>query len=341
MKKKRDTGSHMKKLVCILLCMLLALACTVCGVSALPEGEERSVPILGFDAPFAQFSLDTENQLEGAGCVTLTLSPGGGNLFVCALPFEKAVDISSCDSLEFDLYLSDPAFFEIQFPDSQFEISSSGTCDVNELCFLPSEIAAGIEGGPKEGWNHVVLPFKTGHTAGAGPDYRAINFFRFYAVNIPLPSNKITIRLDNLRATDAYAGIALRLRDLCAPLEAQIGAVRLNGIDADNYEEAKKIVTDLKTSFGELSGEAQSVFDDGAYLRLGELVSMLLTYEAGLQTQTEPSGSEASDAPTGTAAQSAPPETVPGEPVKKGCGSSVPCGALLLLLLPAAARKKR
>lgn len=88
--------------------------------------------------------------------------------------------------LAFDLYVSDPSL--LGPGDNQFEITSSGAPDVNEVFWTVSEM-----GELNNGWNKVELSLSK---AGNDVNIQAINFLRFYHTNI---QGSVIFKLDNIR----------------------------------------------------------------------------------------------------------------------------------------------
>ena len=111
-------------------------------------------------------------------------------------PFQfTPVDISKMKYLEFDIYLPSVDNLSNITVNSQFEITSSGTCDVNEYSW--SANSNGILQNQKlvEGWNHVkvILP------SMPGVNRKAVNYIRWYWTS---PLETITgCKVANLRFT--------------------------------------------------------------------------------------------------------------------------------------------
>ncbi|MBQ7325826.1 MAG: hypothetical protein IJW98_08785 [Clostridia bacterium] len=86
------------------------------------------------------------------------------------------IDVSEMKYLEFDLYLPSVKNLSKITENSQFEITSSGTCDVEEFSW--SGTSNGILRGQKleEGWNHV----KVRLNSMPGVNRKAVNYIRWY-----------------------------------------------------------------------------------------------------------------------------------------------------------------
>ena len=143
----------MKKIVTFLLILAMLLGCTTVFAA---EGQ----PIMGaiYEHAVPHAAMMTRWTGPGAG-------PDGTNL---------SYSIQDMDYIEFDVYFSHPALVkDIQFC---FELTSSGTCDVEEDGILSSW---GALADLKEGWNTVRIPlsaFTSGHC-----DRTRFNFLRIFS----------------------------------------------------------------------------------------------------------------------------------------------------------------
>ena len=179
----------MKKVLTLLIATLLVV--TFCTPMA---AREESDAVLLFDAEkaFGSFSLDRNEMTEGDASVSVKLS---GEAFVAGYTFPRGVDITGCDTIAIDIYVSDldkVAALSNVF----FEISSSGTCDKDELQW---EFAAQLKDANfEEGWNTVYLDLGVA-TEANNLDETAINFIRFYTFH-SAAANGLVIKLDNVRA---------------------------------------------------------------------------------------------------------------------------------------------
>ena len=130
-------------------------------------------------------SLDTTNKQQGTGCLSETGAIEGQFW----KSFSTAVNAGVTESagyLEFEYYISDATKLGTN---SQIEISSSGTCDVNEYSWsMPT--------GLVNGWNHFKLKLSNAGKTGT-PNLSAINWFRIY--NFVTAS--VTAKIDNIRFT--------------------------------------------------------------------------------------------------------------------------------------------
>ncbi len=161
---------------------------------------DKKIPIFGFNSnASAGWTIDKENQLSGSGCWTLDMGKPNG-LPVAQVKLPEAIDATGMDQMEFDVYIADLEFLKGGIGGG-FEITSSGTCDKEELEYLHTTIFGYIKNNnPKVGWNHVVLPLSDARKNGE-INLGAINYIRIY---MTAPNETpITIKFDNLCLTKA------------------------------------------------------------------------------------------------------------------------------------------
>ena len=170
-----------------------------------PKSTTDSILIESCDTqPKGAFELDTTNPVEGEGCWSIT-TPAAGALAFHA--WENGIDASGCDVIEFDLYISDLAALEAMKKNCALELSSSETCDIQEIAFSGQLIVELGRYGQEwqVGWNHVVLRLKdatatNGAGSGSGKeaasfDIANVNFVRFYLLTA---TTSHTIKIDNI-----------------------------------------------------------------------------------------------------------------------------------------------
>ena len=172
-------------------------------------GDNRiSIPLLDCDSPLAHMTLDTQNALHGSGCASITFSKGSP--VISPNKFKSPIDATGMDMLEFDLYVSDLSLLTGNFFPSAaaaLEITSSGTCDYEELLFTWEDIVRyGLAGQElKQGWNHVIFPLSMAKENSASAekfDISQIDFIRFYIIDTSkLGSDEYTVKLDNICLT--------------------------------------------------------------------------------------------------------------------------------------------
>jgi hypothetical protein len=129
-------------------------------------------------------SLDASDKKEGSS--SLKAEGTGVVIFQKVFePFDTEVTREN-GVLAFDLYVSDLSM--LGPGDSQFEITSSGGPDVNEVFWTVDEM-----GGLNNGWNKVELSLSK---AGNDVNIQAITFLRFYHTNI---QGSVVFKIDNIR----------------------------------------------------------------------------------------------------------------------------------------------
>jgi hypothetical protein len=170
-----------------------------------PVSTESPILIESCDTkPNGAFTLDTTNPVEGEGCWSIT-TPAAGALAFHA--WENGIDASGCDVIEFDLYISDLGALEAMKRMCALELSSSETCDIQEIAFSGEQIVEFGRYGQEwqVGWNHVVLRVAdatatNGPGSGSGKeaasfDISNVNFVRFYLLSA---TTSHTIKIDNI-----------------------------------------------------------------------------------------------------------------------------------------------
>lgn len=167
----------------------------------------KAVPLWNADETWGgRYVTDTENQVEGEGCISINLNGVTGTL----APAKKLdpVDATGTCALEFDMYISDLAILgHLQAVTSgSFEICSSGACDQGEKNFSLSALAKKLKQGcPRVGWNHVVLRFADmNETQGSfGPFTPSnVNYIRLYWTGMTDCGQDWILKFDNFVLTD-------------------------------------------------------------------------------------------------------------------------------------------
>ena len=144
----------------------------------------------GWGGAIFELSLDTEDKKEGNACLKVEVTEDPYHMILSKVFKTFDPEVSMEDGyLAFDLYVSDVSVLTGGL-DSEFELTSSGDCDVQELTWKTSQINL------TNGWNKVELSLAdAGHTGG-DINLHAVNFIRFYSIFMPSP---ITIKLDHIR----------------------------------------------------------------------------------------------------------------------------------------------
>ncbi len=238
------------------------------------KADDHSISLFGCNEVFGKFTLDTENKKAGYASLSYTMGTG---TVTHVHNFATPVDGTGYDSLEFDLYVSDLAFFDIPFAGSGIELSSAGKCDTQEIEWKWLKIKDAIVGEPQVGWNHVVLAVKdAGGREGIdgnalkGPfNIAAINYMRIHFINTEAPED-IVINIDNMRLSDAQ-----KVKEEEAKKEAQEVTDRImalsEDITKDNLAAMKTRVTRARQVYDQLSDLAKTFVTKEAVTRLKDL----------------------------------------------------------------------
>ena len=268
----------MKKTLAFLLTALMLLSCMTIFASA--EGVElRELIICDCDTAFGSFTLDTEEKTQGEASCSCVLDADRVNANEGIF-----ADISDYDTLEFDLWVSDPAFFELT-NQSQFELTSSGKCDVEEWAILLGDFINHIEGGEaKQGWNHLTFSYKDG---AAGLNTSAVNFLRFYIVGVggtDVASKAYTYKLDNVKVTNRYEMEAAAAAETVKPVIDLIKAIGLDGdVTAANYEAVKAATEAARAAYKDLTDIQKDVVSSDDYKLLTNAEKAIRAYEKALE----------------------------------------------------------
>jgi hypothetical protein len=131
-----------------------------------------------------RLSLDASDKKEGS--YSLTAEGTGVVIFQKVFePFDTEVTREN-GVLAFDLYVSDLSMLGPGA--NQFELTSSGGPDVNEVSWSVDEM-----GGLNNGWNKVELSLSK---AGNDVNLQAITFLRFFHLDI---QGSVVFKIDNIR----------------------------------------------------------------------------------------------------------------------------------------------
>jgi hypothetical protein len=204
--------------------------------------------------------------------------------------------------LEFDLYVSDVALFDVPFGDTGLELSSSGRCDYEEISWTLAQIKEGIEGDVVPGWNHVTLYVSEAKTSG-WIYMNAMNYFRFFSVAAPSDTG-MTVGIDNIRLTKAGAERDARIllenqkiADAVIALIAKIGEVTKDSLSA---------LREAEDAFALLNDAQKALITNGQVLQAARETWDALMREQDSQTeQTDrtPVEGDASQLPVDTPAK--------------------------------------
>ena len=187
--------------------LLLSLSAPAAGELIEYDYPRNTVPLWNADENWGdRYTLDTQNQTEGEGCISINLNSVTGT----HAPFKvlETVDATGMLALEFDMYISDLAVLDhLQSVTSgSIEICSGGKCDEGEKNYDLAVIARDVQQGcPKIGWNHVIIFLnKMADTEGSyGPfDIGHINYLRIYWTGMTDCGQDWVLKFDNFVLTD-------------------------------------------------------------------------------------------------------------------------------------------
>ena len=159
----------------------------------------------------ADVELDGKNKVQGETSVSVTAKKG--ILKQLAFVPDHSIDVSGYQYLEFDAYYSNLDWLR-DCGGMMFELTSSGTCDVESSRYTKSSIleaapalAADYESGASGGkWYHFKLNLSTPHSkVKGGLNTEKFNYFRFYTVQSLTTTSDYTLKLDNIRFTKGEA----------------------------------------------------------------------------------------------------------------------------------------
>jgi len=202
----------MKRLIaCMLMTVVLLLSLSVpAQAGMLTTQPDEIVSLWNADENWGdRYTLDTQNQTEGEGCISINLNGVTGT----HAPSKKLdpVDATGMLAFEFDMYISDLAILDHlqNVSSSSIEICSGGKCDEGEKNIPLSDVAKQLKNGcPKVGWNRVIVFLnKMRETKGSyGPfDISHINYLRIYWTDMTDCGEDWVLKFDNFVLTDRQA----------------------------------------------------------------------------------------------------------------------------------------
>lgn len=212
----------MKRLLAFVTATLILALCLCVPASANCYVDEftKTTPLWNADGAGAgstplvgKFEYDTQNQIEGAGCIGITF--GNGPHFDATFPV-SAADTANMSALEFDLYISDLAILDclsntraaIQLSPVSNSQVSDGTLKYG-LNHVAKEL---IAKGATVGWNHVVilLEYMADRMVFGVNDYQFdlsnIDSLRIFLMNIQNAAPNWELKFDNFVFTDRQKG---------------------------------------------------------------------------------------------------------------------------------------
>lgn len=238
--------------------------------------DDHSISLFGCNEVPAgtKFTLETKEKKAGYASLLLIVNPGEQtiNRWTLATP----VDGTGYDTLEFDMYVSDLAIFDAQLGSNQLEITSSGTCDEQEINWTVSQIKEKNQGSDLVvGWNHIVLPLSSANP-NAEFDISNVNFIGFYMTN-PEIESAIAIQFDNFRLTDAQAVLEADAKEVAAKMDSRIE--QLTEITADNYSSMKIKVQGARAAYDKLSDLEKSFVSADMLKKLETAEAAIVEFE--------------------------------------------------------------
>ena len=198
-----------RTIACMLMTVVLLLSLSVPVAGELIEYDYPRNTVLLWNADENwgdRYTLDTQNQTEGEGCISINLNGVTGT----HAPSKKLdpVDATGMLAFEFDMYISDLAILDHlqNVSSNSIEICSGGKCDEGEKNIPLSDVAKQLKNGcPKVGWNRVIVFLnKMGKTEGSyGPfDISHINYLRIYWTGMTDCGQDWIMKFDNFVLTD-------------------------------------------------------------------------------------------------------------------------------------------
>ena len=198
-------------LASILMTVVLLLSLSVpVGAGMLATQPRETVSLWNADENWGdRYTLDTQNQTEGEGCISINLNGVTGT----HAPSKKLdpVDATGMLAFEFDMYISDLAILDHlqNVSSSSIEICSGGKCYEGEKNIPLSDVAKQLKNGcPKVGWNRVIVFLnKMGETEGSygSFDISHINYLRIYWTGMTDCGEDWILKFDNFVLTDRQA----------------------------------------------------------------------------------------------------------------------------------------
>ena len=333
----------MKRLLTILLVVAMAMTMILSASAAEAVLDEEtgitSIQLLNCDTkPNAKnnYTVDTEDVKEGTGALSMTVGKDSVN----EMPLPEAVDAEGMDTLEFDLYLSDPVFMNMYAAggmNSGLELTSSGYWDNQEISWTLAQIKANNQGGEiVEGWNHIVLPLDSaaaresdGNRPGfEGPfDITNVNFIRFFMVGEKSDPN-IILKIDNICLSDRTAVTEAAKKEALAKEKADAfvaDVLALAEVTAENYTTIKSDVEALRTRYTKLNDIAKEYVTKAAMDKLTAAETKIADFEAN------PPSADTGNENTGN--ENAGNENTGDNTTSSGCGAIVMMGGIAILTL--------
>ncbi len=146
----------------------------------------------------SKVSLDSTTKVAGNTSLRMHIGSNSNNLALFQYTPAEPIDASGLTHFEMDIFIENPYFLS-HITNSQFELCSGGTADIEEISF-------NIFPQLKAGWNHIVLPLANGTVHSSNGflfNISHFNFLRFYMFyDSALTNVDINLCFDNMSFTD-------------------------------------------------------------------------------------------------------------------------------------------
>ena len=336
----------MKKVLSVLLILVLTLYLSVSVFASEPVTDEEtgvtSIPLFNCDTKPSgsnAYSVDAEDKTEGEA--SLKFNVAAGQINNMRLP--ETVDGTDYDTLEFDLYVSDAALFDLFAQggmNSGLEITSSGKEDNQEISWNLAAIKKNNQGEEiVEGWNHIILPLDTANESQGkdetlkGPfDISSINFIRFFMVG-EKTNTGIVVKIDNMRLSD-WNAVAEAERQEALYREAAEKVIekieKIEEVTEENYKSLKTEVAAARRAYDRLGDEAKSYVTRAALDKLEFTEAKIAAFEANPPADEQPKDETNGDT---TGEEDDGSDEQPPEEEKTGCGASVALGGTAMIVM--------
>ena len=185
------------KIVICLLLVFVMLPAAVLVASAVPIQVTGSKLIDNCETAWSGTEVDTSVKTQGSGSISKTFNisdiepnSSGNSLVLISRRFDTPIDVSAYNTFSFDFYVSSPEFVNY-ITSGQIEVTSSGTCDQQEMNWILPQTFSSL----KTGWNRLTLPLEKSDF-----NAKAFNFIRLYMWfdHDKAPNKNFTYKIDNI-----------------------------------------------------------------------------------------------------------------------------------------------
>lgn len=198
-----------RTITCMLMTVVLILSLSVSAGAQIMTYATVYIPLWSadenWDAP-GDFTVDTDNQTQGKGCVSINLNGKIGTVEASVtLPVTDAIGLGA---LGFDIYISDLEAFN-QLVDTTsggielYSDFSQGRLESNKIVYEWSTLLSGMQnsGCLVEGWNNVIIHMKNATWYG---DFYAggVDRLRIYWADVSDCGQDLILKFDHFVLTD-------------------------------------------------------------------------------------------------------------------------------------------